>query len=329
MEIAEVDVRDEGALRTWFAARDTAVREGRPDALVETYDALRAAVVHPGDYHRRVLLAATDGGRVVGTAEVALSLQDNTHVAEVDVAVLPDVRRRGVGRLLHGAATRRRRREGRTSASGEVHVPSGSDAAGLAFARALGYRTVHEEDHLVLTLPADPDPGPLAEGYEVLGWRGACPDELLAAYAGLRTRMNQDVPVGERDVEAVEVSPERVRAGEERLGRAYDLLVAAARHRADGLLVGYSLVLVPQGTPDALQDDTLVLAEHRGHRLGLALKAATLSALREHHPGLASIHTWTDPHNDPMQATNRRFGYQVVERMHEVEHHDLHQDPDQ
>lgn len=32
---------------------------------------------------------------------------------------------------------------------------------------------MHEEDHLVLTLPADLDPGPLATGYEVLG--GAAP----------------------------------------------------------------------------------------------------------------------------------------------------------
>ncbi len=88
--------------------------------------------------------------------------------------------------------------------------------------------------------------------------------------------MNQDVPVGERDVEVVEVTP-----------------------------------------------------EHRGHRLGLALKSARLEALRERHPDLASIHTWTDPANHPMPATNRRVGYRAVERMHEVEHHDDDQDPAQ
>ncbi len=101
--------------------------------------------------------------------------------------------------------------------------------------------------------------------------------------------------------------------------RAYDQVVAAARRSADGEFGGYSLVFVTHGASEALQDDTLVMPEHRGQRLGLALKHATLGVLSREHPGLTAIHTWTAVDNAPMQRTNRAFGYRPVERMHEMQ----------
>jgi GNAT superfamily N-acetyltransferase len=76
---------------------------------------------------------------------------------------------------------------------------------------------------------------------------------------------------------------------------------------------------VPHGEAEALQDDTLVMPEHRGQRLGLALKRATLAVLSREHPGLTAIHTWTSVDNTPMQRTNLGFGYHPVERMHEMQ----------
>ncbi|MCQ8780529.1 GNAT family N-acetyltransferase, partial [Escherichia coli] len=73
------------------------------------------------------------------------------------------------------------------------------------------------------------------------------------------------------------------------------------------------------GTDDALQDDTLVMPEHRGHGLGLALKTATMAVLRREHPDRTVLHTWTDPDNVAMQRTNERFGFRRVGRMHEVQ----------
>ena len=101
--------------------------------------------------------------------------------------------------------------------------------------------------------------------------------------------------------------------------RGYDQVVAAARRSTDGAIGGYSLVFVPHGEAEALQDDTLVMPEHRGQRLGLALKRATLAVLAREHPGLTAIHTWTSVDNTPMQRTNLGFGYHRVERMHEMQ----------
>jgi GNAT superfamily N-acetyltransferase len=135
----------------------------------------------------------------------------------------------------------------------------------------------------------------------------------------MRTRMNHDVPVGGLDVEPVEMTVERLRVGEERTGLSYSSVVAAARHREDGELAGYSLVYLGHGTDDAIQDDTLVMPEHRGRHLGAALKAATLEIIQADHPERRAIHTWTDPENHAMHRTNTAFGYRPVERMHEVE----------
>ena len=144
------------------------------------------------------------------------------------------------------------------------------DTGPLAFARAMGAESVHEEDRLLRDLPMDPDH--LAR---------------LEVQAS-----NQDVPTGELDYEAVVMTPERIRTGEERLARSYDICVAAAR-LADGGLGGYSLVHLPRGSDQALQDETLVMPEHRGHRLGLALKLATYAVIAAEHPERTTLHTWT------------------------------------
>ena len=108
----------------------------------------------------------------------------------------------------------------------------------------------------------------------------------------------------------------RLAASEERLMRAYDVRVAAARRRSDGVLGGYSLLFVPHGTRYGWQDDTLVMPEHRGHRLGAALKCANYAGL----PGdVTEVHTWTAPANTAMHRTNTALGFRVVEHMYEVE----------
>jgi GNAT superfamily N-acetyltransferase len=108
----------------------------------------------------------------------------------------------------------------------------------------------------------------------------------------------------------------RLASSEERLMRSYDVRVAAARRRADGVFGGYSLLFVPHGADYGWQDDTLVMPDHRGHRLGAALKAHNYADL----PGdVRVVHTWTDPDNTAMHHTNTALGFRVVERMAEVE----------
>ena len=254
--------------------------------------------------------------------DLGRSVGDNAHLADIEITVHPARQRRGVGRTLFDEASRLLAADGRTTVVGEANVPDGvpdEEAAAYAFAATLGLRSVHLEDHLALGLPATPPDGAIADGWEIVTWGARCPDDLIAAYCRMRTQMEYDLPRGEVDYEPQVIDEARVRLGEQRIARGYDQVVAAARRTSDGVLGGYSLVFVPHGESMATQDDTLVMPEHRGQRLGLSLKRATLAVLAREHPELTAIHTWTSADNAPMQRTNLAFGYQPVERMHEMQ----------
>ena len=324
--IVRVDPHDRHALRDWFEVEQASIHADRPEAISRTYAGLATAVQHASPYVDRPLLAAREDGVTVGVAEVELTKQDNLHLAELAIHVHPEHRRRGIGRALHDAAEDLRRAEGRTTVLGELVVAAGDeDPAGMAFALALGFASVHREEHLVLPLPVDPAalPRPAADtAYDIVTWGDRCPDEHVAAFCRMRNQMERDVPVGEVDYEPPVFDEARLRTQEERTGRAYHRLVAAARRREDGEMAGYSMLYLAHDDHEASQDDTLVMPEHRGHRLGLRLKLATLEILQRDHPDRRRLHTWTDPGNHAMYRTNEAFGYRPVEVLHEMQRED-------
>ncbi len=314
MDISELDVSDPAARRAWFEVMDRSARADRPHALLQAFDAFEVSATEPGEHARRVRLEARDGDALVGVAELELPLTENLGVGWAEVNVVPEHRRRGAGRLLWEAAIDRARQAGRTRVGGEVSVAPVDGGPGLSFAAAMGAVEKHLEDHLLLDLPVTParvDPA-----YDVVMWRGRCPDEHRAAYLAMRNQMNADVPTGELDLEPTVLDDARLASSEERLMKSYDVRVAAARRRSDGAFGGYSLLFVPRGADHAWQDDTLVMPDHRGHRLGAALKAVNYADLPD---GVGVVHTWTAPSNAAMHHTNTALGFRVVERMHEME----------
>jgi hypothetical protein len=71
---------------------------------------------------------------------------------------------------------------------------------------------------------------------------------------------------------------------------------------------------VPVDPPDCVyQWGTAVLRGHRGHRLGLAVKAANLAALQADHPERRLISTQNAETNAPMLAINEKMGFRAVE----------------
>lgn len=325
MDIIGLDIHDTEQLRAFWDVEQAAHRDVRSRPLLRTFPALAHAYGNPTPHYRREPLAAVVDGHVVGIADLGFSVGTNEHLADLEISVHPDHRRRGVGRALHAEATRRRRAAGRTSDRGEVYSPvDGPHSAALAFARVLGYADAHREHHLVIELPLDPDhlAGLAAighDGYEIVTWRNRCPDDRVDDYVAMRNRMNADVPTGDLDRRPTVLDRDRIRLEEQRLGRNHDFVVAAARRTSDGTFGGYSLMFVPHGTHEALQDDTLVMPDHRGRHLGLALKLATLEIVQRDHPDRTSLHTWTAPDNDAMYRTNQRFGFRAVEAMHDMQ----------
>jgi GNAT superfamily N-acetyltransferase len=323
-----VDPADQPTLRAFWETEQESVRHDRPHATPRTWDRLVAMMTHRNDWYRRTLLVARDGDDVVGTADLGGSTTDNLHLADLEIHVRPAHRRRGIGRALYDEAAGLLAADGRTSICAETYVPAGAEPAGVAayaFATVLGFDCVHVEDHLLLDLPVPDDriaglrAKADAPAYDVLTWTGPCPDEHLEAFCEMHTRMSTDVPVGDIDYQPVVIDAERLRAREERVFRSYDGITAVARRRADGVFGGYTQLYLPHGETYASQDDTLVMPEHRGHRLGTLLKCATLEILQREHPDRVEIHTDTAVDNHAMQATNRDFGYRPVERLHEMQ----------
>lgn len=321
VDVTALDPTDPNAaelLRGFWDVEQRAHRADRTHPILRTEQAFMATMTKPSPYGIRRLFIAQEAGRIVGVAEASGSTTDNLHAADVEISVDPGFRRRGIGRRLSAAIDEWCGADGRTTQMSEINAV-GEQSAAYCFATALGFETALVEDHLVLELPATPKSPGASAGYEILTWRGRCPEEYVDGYCQMRTQMNNDVPTGELDFEPVVFDVERLRVSEERLAKAYDTIVAAARRPSDGAFAGYSLVFVPIGEVDAIQDDTLVMPQHRGHRLGTQLKLATLAVIELEHPEVTAIHTWTAQDNHAMQRTNHNFGYRQVERLYEMQ----------
>ncbi|CAN5694037.1 hypothetical protein BH10ACT10_BH10ACT10_06250 [soil metagenome] len=92
-------------------------------------------------------------------------------------------------------------------------------------------------------------------------------------------------------------------------GRRQTLYRVVARHRGTGEPAGQSVLAVNEFSPTAaFQEDTAVVRAHRGHRLGLLMKATMLAWVTDLRPELATIDTWNDATNHHMIAINERLG---------------------
>ena len=95
-----------------------------------------------------------------------------------------------------------------------------------------------------------------------------------------------------------------------------------ARHRSTGELVGHTLVGVSVQHPwHAWQLDTSIVGRHRGHRLGLLVKAEMLCWLGEVEPQLHRLDTGNAASNAHMIGINETLGYQITARLIQWQRH--------
>jgi GNAT superfamily N-acetyltransferase len=90
-------------------------------------------------------------------------------------------------------------------------------------------------------------------------------------------------------------------------------VVTAVEHLATGTLVGLTTITVLAHRADVVfQDDTLVLQEHRGNKLGLLIKVANMERLTEQFPDARIIYTWNAPENRYLLTVNQQLGFQTA-----------------
>lgn len=96
-------------------------------------------------------------------------------------------------------------------------------------------------------------------------------------------------------------------------GRRQTVHRVLARHRPTGAWAGLSILCVDEFAPAvALQEDTSVVRVHRGHRLGLLMKADMLRWVTRERPEVAATDTWNATTNHHMIAVNERLGGRVI-----------------
>jgi GNAT superfamily N-acetyltransferase len=283
---------------------------------------------------RRLFGARVDGRIVARGCYETRSEGDAANTAWLQVQVHPDATGRGIGRALADTVEAVAAEDGKE----QIHVYAGSRPAPgprlapptgfgslpaggreVRFLLARGYSLEQVVRGSRLPLPVDPEliaerraaAEARAADYRVHHWEAIAPDEWLDDLAMLATRMSTDAPSGGLDEEEDVWTPERWRDAERREEDSPRVtLYAAVEHVESGHLVGYTELSVP---PDAArpadQGDTIVIREHRGHRLGMLLKVANIQYLTERYPGHPSITTFNAEENRHMLDVNEAVGF--------------------
>ncbi|MGY1679191.1 GNAT family N-acetyltransferase [Geodermatophilus sp. SYSU D01176] len=299
-----------------WAASQRADRPDEPPRPARDHVAVACRLVTPGGSMAGTHRAAVDDGTVVGALRLLLPVRDNVAVAHVGLAVHPDHRRRGIGSALLDEGVRLAAAAGRSALIGEVDEPR-PDTAGRAFALRHGWSGDLLETRRDLLLPVDDArlatlearAGAAGAGYEVLTWRDRTPDALLDDRALLGRRMSTDAPSGDVPVEEEHWDAARVREDEAATAARGRTVLTGAAVR-DGRLVAFTELHVPLEQPErAHQGATLVLREHRGHRLGARIKVAVLREVAATLPAVRRISTYNSDANRPMVAVNEALGF--------------------
>jgi GNAT superfamily N-acetyltransferase len=319
MRIVRGDPLDQATTQACFEVLRAAGEVDDPHGPPWSLRRLRGWMEHPTDPSELWIAADETTGACHGCYWLVLPKRENRDRAHLWINVRPSSRRRGFGTaLLRHAADR-------AAAGGRSVLVSGTlqGSAGEAFAMWAGATAGLVDARRVLELGQIPagrvallreQAARAAAGYSLVSWDGRTPDQYLAPYAELENAMG-DAPhdAGEEhavwDADRVREQIDDIR---ERQGR--HLYTLAALDDASGEMAAVTSVERDQDFPEwGHQQITAVIRKHRGHRLGLLVKAAMLDWLAMAEPGIERIVTYNAASNDHMVAINAELGYELLE----------------
>ncbi|WP_448232667.1 GNAT family N-acetyltransferase [Microbacterium lacticum] len=334
---ASMDASDADEFREFTRVRNEVYREiaGTDDDALTPEELLPHYQPSPEEI-RYVWVAVVDG-EIVGRVSVDLPLEEGSRAAFWLIELLRAHQGRGIGTAGYRLIEEKAREHGRTvlqswtqhpDAPGpRLDPPTGfgsipEDRAARFYLRN-GYTLEQIERESALDLEASaPDVARLlaaaeakATGYRVVQWQLPTPAEHVAAYAWMKSRMSTDTPAGALEFDEEVWDAERVaRHDRKTLDGGRTMLVTAAQHVATGELVAFNeLVIGHDPAAASHQEDTLVLREHRGHKLGQLVKCAGLTVWRRDiAPRSPKVITYNAEENRPMLDINEAIGFVPV-----------------
>jgi len=323
MRILRVDPSDAAAVRACYEVQAAAKQAEDPLGPPKTARVLRTFLAEGFEANPCESWAAfsdSDDGAAAAHGWYWLELPDRENLDRATLIMVvrprPD---NSVARDLLRHAGQRAKANGRTSLS--LMARQGCQLE--AFLRSAGATHALTEARRALDLRGAP-PGHVtalreaaakhATGYSLVTWSGVTPEQHLDGVARIENAMN-DAP-REDGVEDSIWDADRVRERHDsslvRMGvRGYSV---AAVHDASGDLAALTQLEVDPDSPEwGHQGMTAVTRPHRGHRLGLLVKAAMLDWLAEAEPQLEQIETGNADANEHMIAVNEALGFTILD----------------
>lgn len=328
--VSPVEPHDEDGIRAWTALTTAVVEHEIGDSgAMWTAPEMIAALQNPPKNRHELLYSGTVGGELVATGWITLPQLDNLASADLYIGVHPDHRRQGYGTQVLELLETVCGDHGRTILSALTDWPydgrpDGTGAPGVEFGRVHGFEFALGDVQRELPLPADEvrlrelaaEAAPYHSDYELRSWTGPVPDDLVLSYLELSATLATEAPTGDREIEDSAVDVEAHRSTERVLAEQQRTPWHTVAVDRDGRVVAYSDLVVPGTDPKwVFQWGTLVAKEHRGHRLGLAVKVANLLALQSA-GGVDGrrVVTWNAEVNEHMIGVNERMGFLATAR---------------
>jgi GNAT superfamily N-acetyltransferase len=290
----------------------------------------------PDPDETRLIWVVIADGRLIGRVGVDIPHEEGSRSAYWLIELLRSHHGRGIGTAAYQLVERAAREHGRTvlqswaqhpaqerGSADRLSAPTGFGEIPLdraaRFYLANGYTLEQIErrseldlvasEQTVLRLLADAEKA--AAGYRVVQWTAPTPPEHVEGFAWMKSRMSTDAPAAGMEFDEERWDAERVARHEQRwLDGGMTAQVTAAQHIDSGALVAFNeLVIGEDRTRPTEQQDTLVLKEHRGHRLGQLVKCAALVSWRRFAPLSPKVITYNAEENRPMLDINEAIGF--------------------
>jgi GNAT superfamily N-acetyltransferase len=324
-----VDVARQVRIATW-GNDDLAYS---PEEFLESFD---------DPYERLVVLLARVDSRIVGRVGISMPLADNTDTAIISLEILPDCQGRGVGRELLEAAEQFARGELRRTLIVETHhsaaalegddggvISAAHDSGTLprssrevVFASQAGYELQRVERFSSCPFPMGREDldglkshasRTAGQDYAIHTWTDACPAEWVRDMAVLESLLDGDESVSAYEAGEPEIQWDDARVREaETLAQASgrQTMICAVEYQPTGRLVGFTAISILGHRDDVVfQDETVVLQEHRGRKLGMLIRVCNLERLAQEQRAIRKIYTWDAAEKEYMVSVNHALGF--------------------